>query len=488
MFWLFRAARRLRELGILGMNRRNAAFILDHNPRSLYPLVDDKLRMARLCQRIGVPTPQVYAEVASYSMLRRLPRLLGDRGDFVIKPNRGSAGRGVLVIVGRDGKNYLRHNGSRIKPDALRQHFSDILSGMYSLGGQPDTAIVQQRIRLHPAFESITYKGIPDVRVILYRNEPAMAMLRLPTKASNGRANLHQGGIGTGIDLDSGITHHAVQRNRFINVIPIRTGPSSTCACRTGGKCSTCRGVWRKPSAWAISASILSWMRMPAPCCWRRTPGRAWRFRSPMGAACFRVCRRSMPCSSKALGPYRWSASVRRRACRSRCARVHDRSRSALFLFPFEYAQQIAVIVRPHSPIRASARFVPLALLNQLRQCFAPLGHDDPARGRLAKLFFTGIDSQIILQEADERRFGVGGQVCQLALQIEIAAGDVEGQDAILTQMISIDLQGFTGQQMSGNGIGVEGIDDEQSIPIPVPRQFQPGIAEDNRRLDRPAG
>ena len=35
MFWLFKAARRLRELGILGMNRRNAACILDHNPRSL---------------------------------------------------------------------------------------------------------------------------------------------------------------------------------------------------------------------------------------------------------------------------------------------------------------------------------------------------------------------------------------------------------------------------------------------------------------------
>jgi alpha-L-glutamate ligase-like protein len=220
MFGLFKAARRLRELGILGMNRRNAAFILDHNPRSRFPIVDDKLRMARLCQRIGVPTPRVYAEVSSYSMLRHLPRLLGERNDFVVKPNRGSAGRGVLVILGRDGKDYLRHNGDKVRPDALRQHFSDILSGMYSLGGQPDTAIVQQRIRLHPAFESITYKGIPDVRVILYRNEPAMAMLRLPTKASGGRANLHQGGIGTGIDLDSGITHHAVQRNRFLSRHP----------------------------------------------------------------------------------------------------------------------------------------------------------------------------------------------------------------------------------------------------------------------------
>ena len=220
MLWLFKAARRLRELGILGMNHRNAACILDHNPRALFPLVDDKLRMAALCQRIGVPTPAVHAEVSSYSTLRRLPQLLGHRCEFVIKPNHGSAGRGVLVVVGREGRDYVRHNGERLQPDALRQHFSDILSGMYSLGGQPDTAIVQQRVHLHPAFAAVSYKGIPDVRVILYRHEPAMAMLRLPTKASNGRANLHQGGIGTGIDLDSGITHHAVQRNRFVDRHP----------------------------------------------------------------------------------------------------------------------------------------------------------------------------------------------------------------------------------------------------------------------------
>jgi alpha-L-glutamate ligase-like protein len=220
MFWIFKAARRLREQGILGMNRRNAACILDHNPRAKFPIVDDKLRMHAVCRDIGVPTPAIYAEVSSYAMLRRLPRLLGDHTDFVIKPNRGSAGRGVFVIIGRDGKDYIRHNGERISLDQLRQHLSDILSGMYSLGGQLDRVIVQQRIRLHPTFAAISYKGIPDVRVILYRNEPAMAMLRLPTKESNGRANLHQGGIGTGVDLDSGITHHAVQRNRFIDCHP----------------------------------------------------------------------------------------------------------------------------------------------------------------------------------------------------------------------------------------------------------------------------
>jgi alpha-L-glutamate ligase-like protein len=220
MRWLFTAARRLRELGVLGMNRRNAECILDHNPRALFPVVDDKLRMTSLCERIGVPTPRVYRVFTSHSMLRRLPELLDGLDDFVIKPNRGSAGRGVLVVSGRQGGQFLRHNGEPLRPEDLRQHLSDILSGMYSLGGRPDEAIVQQRVRLHPAFAAVSYKGIPDVRVVLYRNEPAMAMLRLPTKASGGRANLHQGGIGAGVDLATGVTHHAVLKDRLVESHP----------------------------------------------------------------------------------------------------------------------------------------------------------------------------------------------------------------------------------------------------------------------------
>lgn len=220
MFWLFTAARRLRQQGILGMNRRNAGCILDHNPRGKYPLVDDKLRMAELCRMIDVPTPAVYVALESYASLRQLPELLKDRGEFVVKPARGSAGRGVLVVAGRNGRHFVRHNGEKLRLDTLRQHLSDILSGMYSLGGHPDRAMIQQRVRLHSAFAAVAYKGIPDVRVILYRNQPAMAMLRLPTKESGGRANLHQGGIGAGVDLDSGLTHHAVQHNRAIDHHP----------------------------------------------------------------------------------------------------------------------------------------------------------------------------------------------------------------------------------------------------------------------------
>jgi alpha-L-glutamate ligase-like protein len=224
MRWLLRTNRRLKDMGILGINRRNATCILDRNPRSLFPMVDDKLRMRDLCARIDVPTPQVYAEISSHSMVKKLPNLFRDRDDFVIKPNRGSGGRGILVILGHDEDQYVRHNGELLSREHLRRHVSDILSGMYSLGGQPDRAIIQQRIRLHRVFEPMAYKGIPDVRVILYRNQPAMAMLRLPTKNSNGRANLHQGGIGVGVNLKDGRTTRAVERTRWIDHHPDTCG------------------------------------------------------------------------------------------------------------------------------------------------------------------------------------------------------------------------------------------------------------------------
>lgn len=220
MLWLFHAARKLKQLGILGMNRRNAACILDHNPRARYPLVDDKQRLHALCHGLGVASPKLHGVLESYWQLRELPRLLDRLDDFVLKPNQGSAGRGILVVIGRQGQHFQRHNGETVTRDALRQHCSDILSGMYSLGGRPDRVLIQQRVQLHPAFESISFQGIPDVRVVLYRRQPAMAMLRLPTKESGGRANLHQGGIGAGVDLVRGRTHHAVQRNRFINRHP----------------------------------------------------------------------------------------------------------------------------------------------------------------------------------------------------------------------------------------------------------------------------
>jgi alpha-L-glutamate ligase-like protein len=98
--------------------------------------------------------------------------------------------------------------------EEIEQHVSGIISGLFSLGGSEDEALVQQRVVPHPGLGRISYQGTADIRVIVYREEPVMAMLRLPTKASGGRANLHQGAIGAGVDLATGVTHHAVLKNR----------------------------------------------------------------------------------------------------------------------------------------------------------------------------------------------------------------------------------------------------------------------------------
>src|SRR5262245_4696361 len=126
MSWLSRW-RELRARGVLGRNGRNTR-ILDLNPRRRYPQVDSKRRMRDLCREIGVPTPEIYAILGAHSALRHLPRLLAGRSEFVLKPNRGAGGRGILVVTGREGDHFVRHNGKRVSLDEIHQHVSGIIS------------------------------------------------------------------------------------------------------------------------------------------------------------------------------------------------------------------------------------------------------------------------------------------------------------------------------------------------------------------------
>jgi alpha-L-glutamate ligase-like protein len=47
-----------------------------------------------------------------------------------------------------------------------------------------------------------------------------MAMVRLPTRLSDGKANLHQGAIGVGIDIPTGLTRRGVWGNEIIREHP----------------------------------------------------------------------------------------------------------------------------------------------------------------------------------------------------------------------------------------------------------------------------
>lgn len=220
MLGLLRTARRLREIGLVGIGERNADFVLRYNPRRFYPRVDDKLITKQLAIEAGLPVPELYAVVREEHEIEELHAKIRDRDQFVVKPAHGSGGDGILVITGRRGDKYRRSNGGFISREEFDHHLSNMLSGLFSLGGQPDHVLVEYCVQFDPVFDNVSYKGVPDIRIISFLGYPVMAMIRLPTRLSDGKANLHQGAIGVGIDIPTGITKRGVWGNEPVKEHP----------------------------------------------------------------------------------------------------------------------------------------------------------------------------------------------------------------------------------------------------------------------------
>jgi alpha-L-glutamate ligase-like protein len=218
-------ARRLKAAGVLGLNWRNAEYILPYNPRRLYPLVDDKVQTKTLAIAAGLAVPELYGIIHVQREVRDLHRIIEGRDAFVIKPAQGSGGEGILVLERGPKGLYRKPGGSFMTEEELGYHTGNILSGIYSLGGQPDKALIEYRVNFDPVFARIAHQGVPDIRIISFLGVPAMAMVRLPTRQSGGKANLHQGAIGAGIDLATGRTLTAVWGNGVIDIHPDTLNP-----------------------------------------------------------------------------------------------------------------------------------------------------------------------------------------------------------------------------------------------------------------------
>lgn len=224
---LLEERKNLIKSGLLGINCRNANYTLKFNERKRYPLVDDKLRTKEIAVRAGLSVPELYAVIEFQHQIESLPDILAGHKEFAVKPARGSGGNGIVVISGRIKERLRKSGGQLISTDDLKFHVHNILSGMFSLGGQQDKAMFEYRVQFDPVFDPVTYQGVPDVRIIVFLGVPAMAMVRLPTMMSGGKANLHQGAIGAGIDMASGRTLNAVWRNEVIEEHPDTGNPVS---------------------------------------------------------------------------------------------------------------------------------------------------------------------------------------------------------------------------------------------------------------------
>jgi alpha-L-glutamate ligase-like protein len=219
---LFKIHGAIKDEGIMGMNCRNIRFISRYNKRALYPLVDNKLKTKQLALTHNVKVPDLLSVVKEQHDIPKIFDDITPGAGFCIKPAQGSGGKGILVVLQGPDNTWQRSDGRILTASEIERHISNILAGIFSLGGKSDVAIVEELIQVDPVFQAFTYEGVPDLRIIIFRGFPVMAMMRLSCHASHGKANLHQGAVGVGIDIISGKAVNAVQKG-----IPVLNHPDT---------------------------------------------------------------------------------------------------------------------------------------------------------------------------------------------------------------------------------------------------------------------
>ncbi len=232
----------------LGINARNLLYIKPSLSKGVARILDNKIITKGVLSKKGIPVPKTLGSISSPKELSEFDWSELD-SSFALKPNRGFGGEGIIVVFARKkpgaldpantvapdpvssriarifGKRtpeiaWIRADRSALGLSEIKNHILNIMDGTFSLGNLPDIAFFEERIKIFKLFKSYSFRGIPDIRVIVYNSIPIMAELRVPTKESEGKANLHLGAIGVGIDMGNGITTHAVCNDRAISYVP----------------------------------------------------------------------------------------------------------------------------------------------------------------------------------------------------------------------------------------------------------------------------
>ncbi|MBF0432858.1 MAG: alpha-L-glutamate ligase-like protein [Fibrobacteria bacterium] len=205
---------------VLGINARNIDYISVYNKKKDFPLVDNKLTTKRILQKAGLPCPKLYHSYQWFWELQQLPEHLSKLCNFVMKPARGLAGGGILVLQEQAPDNWQTPSGKSYSTKRLVAHGSDILYGVHSIDNTTDTVLIEQKLNQHQFFNNLNPDGISDIRVIVLDHTPMMAMCRIPTEESDGKANISLGAIGAGINMDTGEIIHAVTKKGSIDYHP----------------------------------------------------------------------------------------------------------------------------------------------------------------------------------------------------------------------------------------------------------------------------
>jgi alpha-L-glutamate ligase-like protein len=209
---------------ILGLNARSQLFSYPYNKVRGKAIAVSKIRTKRVLKKNKIPVPDLYAKFRQPRDIfkfewKNLP------SSFALKPNKSLGGEGIIIAQkkakhqpssGQPKGVWITTRRRKVTVEDLQLHTMDIFEGAFSLRNVPDIAFVEEFVGRHKAFRKYAFRGTPDIRVIVFNKVPVMAMLRLPTKESGGRANLHQGAIAVGIDVATGITTYAYWHGKHI--------------------------------------------------------------------------------------------------------------------------------------------------------------------------------------------------------------------------------------------------------------------------------
>ncbi len=205
--------------GILGINARNLLYIRPYNSKKAIKMADDKIKTKQFLSAREIPVPKLYGIIRDAEELQKfdfnsLPN------NFVIKPNNGYGGEGIIPIVSKKEGSFITASHKELSETDIKDHINDILDGRFSISNIGDTAFFEQLIIPDDVLGKFSYAGLPDIRVVVHNLIPVMAMLRLPTKESNGKANLHLGAAGVGIDIAKGEATSIAYKNKIVEELP----------------------------------------------------------------------------------------------------------------------------------------------------------------------------------------------------------------------------------------------------------------------------
>lgn len=201
----------------MGINERNVSLIYPNNQRKHYKLADDKVLTKNILETYNIPCAKTYAVIERIGDIVPAWRSIQQYSKIAVKPANGSGGGGIKILSKKENSWYS--NGKLCSEKSIFIHMANIIMGYFSLGSD-DHVLIEACIEPHPFFHEIYPEGVPDFRVILLNGKPIISMLRIPTDISEGKANLHQGGLGIGIDMQKGELLQAHDGNKYHDVHP----------------------------------------------------------------------------------------------------------------------------------------------------------------------------------------------------------------------------------------------------------------------------